>query len=400
MQQQEQVSDRGTTAGFWTRDIILLALTVFFVRFGQGLQGGISTNFFVHDLGLGGDRILWLAGIREIPGLALIFLAALTMRLPQSHRASIALLLMAVGYGSYAVVQSYGTLIAMALIASVGFHNWMPLQSSLGMGLVGKERSGRVLGRLNSVGALATIIGMLAIVFLSERIGLRPFFVCGGIFFILAAITVYRLPTKIGASVEKVPRIVLKRRYWLFYVLTFFEGSRTQIFHTFGAWVLVNNYGLNAQEISIILIISGVLNFLIAPRIGNWIDRFGERKTLTASYIALVLAFIGYATIHNIWVLGALFISIRLLVMFRIGLHTYVNRVAPDKDLSPTLSAGVSINHITSVGMSLIAGTLLGIVGYEGLCWGAAGAILLSIPFALAIRIPGSETMKRQSAKT
>ena len=26
------------------------------------MQGGVSTNFFVHDLGLGGDRVLWLAG--------------------------------------------------------------------------------------------------------------------------------------------------------------------------------------------------------------------------------------------------------------------------------------------------------------------------------------------------
>ncbi len=37
--------------------------------------------------------------------------------------------------------------------------------------------------------------------------------------------------------------------------------------------------------------------------------------------------------------------------------------------------------------MSLLAGTLLSIVGYEVLCWGAAGVILLSVPFALAIMI-------------
>jgi MFS family permease len=120
---------------------------------------------------------------------------------------------------------------------------------------------------------------------------------------------------------------------------------------------------------------------------GNWIDRFGERKVLTISYIALVLSFIGYATIRNVWILAVLFMSIRLLVLFRIGLHTYINRIAPTNDLSPTLSAGVSINHISSVGISMIAGTLLTIVGYQALCWGAAGIITLSVPFALAIRI-------------
>jgi len=46
-------------------------------------------------------------------------------------------------------------------------------------------------------------------------------------------------------------------------------------------------------------------------------------------------------------VLGGLQVVLNFLVLFRIGLHTY-------------------INHITSVGMSLVAGTLLRVVGYDG----------------------------------
>jgi predicted MFS family arabinose efflux permease len=385
-------------ASIWTRNVLILALTVFFARFGQGLQGGVSTNFLVHDLGLGGDQVLWLAGVREIPGLGLMFLTALIMRLPQSHRAFWSLLLMGFGYGCYYFINSYTTLLALAFIASIGFHNWMPLLSSLGMGLVGRERSGRVLGRMNAVGSLASMGGMVIIVFFSEKFGLRPFFLFGGAFLILAALVVSRLPKEIGASTEKIPRLLLRKRYWLFYVLTFFEGSRTQVFYTFGAWVLVDSYGFNAQRISVLLIISGLMNFLIAPHMGNWIDRFGERITLTASYFALVLVFIAYATVHNAYALGGLYIAINFLVMFRIGLHTYVNRIAPDEDLSPTLSAGVSINHLTSVGMSLVAGTLLRVVGYEGLCWGAAGVILLSIPFALAIRVDKSDEQVSEAA--
>ena len=355
------------------------------------MQGGVSTNFFVHDLGLGGDQVLWLAGIREIPGLFLVLLAALVMRMPQSRRAFLALLLMGLGYGSYASANSYETLLTLVLVSSVGFHNWMPLQSSLGMGLVGRARAGRVLGRLSAVGSLASMGGMLVVVLLSETLGLRPFFVFGGALAVLAAFVVNRLPKDIGTDLQRVPRIVLRRRYWLFYVLTLFEGSRTQVFHTFGAWVLVDMYGFDARMISVLLITSGIANFLVSPQLGNWIDRFGERWMFASSYFALVLAFIGYATAHSPWVLGALFISINLLVMFRIGLHTYINRIAQEGDLSPTLTAGVSINHVTSVGMSLVAGTLLRSLGYEMLCWGAAGIILLSIPFALAIKSDASE---------
>ena len=259
------------------------------------------------------------------------------------------------------------------------------------MGLVGRELSGRVLGRMNSAGALASIGGMLIVVLFAGRFGLRPLFIVGAAFLLIAAFTVSRLPINIGADSGAVPRLVFRKKYWLYYILTFFEGSRTQVFHAFGAWVLVDRYGLDARMISVILIASGAINFLVSPYMGKWIDKFGERRSLSVSYALLALSFVGYATIKNTWGLSALFVAIRLLVLSRIGLHTYVNRIAPDEELTPTLSTGVSINHITSVGMSLVAGTLLRIVGYQNLCWGAAGIILLSIPFALSIRIGALE---------
>jgi hypothetical protein len=90
-------------------------------------------------------------------------------------------------------------------------------------------------------------------------------------------------------------------------------------------------------------------------------------------------------------------IGINLLVTLRMGLATYVRRIAPPEELAPTLAAGVSINHITSVSMSLLAGTLLGLVGYEVLCWGAAVVILLSVPFALAIKVDQPPLVESQA---
>jgi hypothetical protein len=40
--------------------------------------------------------------------------------------------------------------------------------------------------------------------------------------------------------------------------------------------------------------------------------------------------------------------------------------------------------------MSLVAGSLLGVVGYETLAIGAAVIILISVPFALAMRVDRS----------
>jgi len=37
--------------------------------------------------------------------------------------------------------------------------------------------------------------------------------------------------------------------------------------------------------------------------------------------------------------------------------------------------------------MPLVAGAILPFIGYEGIFWGTSGLILLSIPFALAMKI-------------
>ena len=108
---------------------------------------------------------------------------------------------------------------------------------------------------------------------------------------------------------------------------------------------------------------------------------------MTLSYVLLALFCIGFATTQNVWLLIALLIAVKLLVMLGMGLNTYLYRTAPAEELTPTLSAGISINHVTSVAMPLVAGALLPVIGYSGIFIGTAGLILLSVPFALGLRV-------------
>ncbi len=371
----------------WSPNLIALAIAIFFISFGTGLNSAASTNFFVKVLGLSGSQVLWLAGIREVPGLLLMFIAAVIMHWRLKNRATVAVATMGIGYALYGLVNSYLALIIVALIGSLGFHVWMPLNSSLALGLARKEHSGKVMGSLAAVTALATIVGMGAVAILSPVLPLRLFNVLGGVFMIVAAFLLFRLPQDVGSVAGPQPRMLIHRRYWLYYVLTFFEGSRTQVFHAFGTLVLVQYYGWDARQISLLLLASAAVNFAFARRLGRYLDIIGERWVLSASYVLLALCFVGYATMNNPYLLGLFLIGINLLVTLSIGLSTYVNRIAPREELTPTLSAGVSINHITSVAMSLVAGTLLTIVGYQALCWGAAAIILLSVPFSLSMRV-------------
>jgi predicted MFS family arabinose efflux permease len=390
-------------ASIWTTDLLLFAGVLFLSRFGQGLLGGARMNFFIETLGLGQDRVLWLEGIRELPGLGLIFVAALTMRLHLPRQASLALALMGLGYGLYAFVGSYTALLVAVIIASFGFHMWTPLHSAIGLSLSTKENAGRVLGSLAAVGSLAGIAGMGALSLISgvfETMPLTNYYIVGGSFIVLAALVLLLLPRDIGATEAEPPRILVRGRYWRYYVLVFFSGARKLVLGSFITLMLVENFGLRVWQVSTLTFVSSVLTFLLVPRLGALIDRLGEQVTTPAAYAILALCCLGYATINNLAVLIGLWMVIKLVMPLGMGLSTYVYRTAPAEELTPTLSAGVTFDHISSVGMPFLAGALLPIVQYQGVFLGAAALILISIPFArsLQVRMEGAPQQPVPSA--
>jgi len=391
-------------ATIWTSNLVQFAVAVFLVRFGQGLLGGARMNFLVETLGLSGGQVLWFEGIRELPGLGLIFVAALTMRLSLPRQGSLAVLLMGVGYILYAFIHSYSALVAAAMVASLGFHMWAPLYGAMGMSLSKKENTGRVLGTLGSVASLAAIAGMGAISLVSrllQSMSLNIYYLVGGTFIVLSALLLIRLPRGLGSTGAKPPRILIKRRYWLYYVLMFFAGARKLALSSFITLVLVQNFDLKVWQVSTLMLVSSVLNLLCAPYLGSLIDRFGERITTPAAYLLLALGCLGYATIHNVWLLIAFWALMRLVMPLGMGLSTYVYRTAPPEGLTPTLSAGVTFDHISSVGMPFLAGVLLPIIRYEGIFMGTALLILISIPFAgaLQVRVPSAPQAVPSSAE-
>ncbi|HOU13427.1 MAG TPA: MFS transporter [Anaerolineae bacterium] len=374
----------------WSRNLTLFACAVFLDRFGQGILGGARMNFFVDTLGLSNSQVLWLEGIREVPGLVLIFIAALTMLLPLAWQGAVALLLMGAGFTLYAVVGSYSALLVVVMVDSLGFHLWTPLNSAIGMSLSAKKNTGQVLGMLASVGSLASIVGMIAISVISrffETMPLTNYYVIGGVSIMLAALLVARLPKNLGATKEKPARILLKRRYWLYYVLIFFSGARKLVLGSFITLVLVQDYDLKVWQVSTLMLVSSVLTLLISPVLGGLIDRLGERVTTPASYAILALCCVGYAVIPNLWVLLVLWTLIKLAAPLGMGLSTYVYRTAPPEELAPTLTAGVTFDHISSVSVPFLAGALLPIIDYSGVFLATAALILLSIPFARALQV-------------
>ena len=374
----------------WSRNLVLFAVAMFLARFGQGLLNGARMNFFIETLGLNEGQVLWLEGIRELPGLGLIFIAALTMLLPLSRQGALSVFLMGAGYVLYAFIGSYSSLLVAVIFASFGFHMWIPLNRAIGLSLSRKENAGRVLGTLSSVGSLASIAGMAAISLISllfTSMPLNNYYLAGGLFIILASGLLLRLPKDIGVTDIKPPRILVKKRYWLYYVLVFFSGARKLVLGSLITLMLVQNFGIEVWQVSTLTLISSVLNMFLAPRLGTLIDRLGEHITTPITYTLLALCCLGYATIPNLGVLMGLWVLIKLVAPLGLGLQTYVYRIAPAEELAPTLAAGVTFDHISSVSMPFLAGALLPVINYRGVFFGAALLILASIPFARVLQV-------------
>jgi hypothetical protein len=88
-----------------------------------------------------------------------------------------------------------------------------------------------------------------------------------------------------------------------------------------------------------------------------------------------------------VYVLVGLWVLKNLTMPLGMGLNTYVYRTAPSQELTPTLSAGVTFDHISSVSVPFLVGALLPVIHYEGVFLAGAALILVSIPFARALQV-------------
>lgn len=94
----------------------------------------------------------------------------------------------------------------------------------------------------------------------------------------------------------------------------------------------------------------------------------------------------GYALIGIPWVLYLLFIADSSFFVFGMALNTYVNRLVPDGERTPTLSMGVAMNHAAAVAMPLAGGALWVTLGHQ---WTfMAGAAAAAVSVIAALRLP------------
>ena len=156
------------------------------------------------------------------------------------------------------------------------------------------------------------------------------------------------------SSAGKRQRLVLRKEYGLYYLLTFLEGCRRQVFTIFATFVLIKVYKTPVEVILLLFFINAILSVATSPAMGRYIDRVGEKRPLTIYAGGIILIFIGYASFQNPAWLCALYLVDNVLFTFSIGLNTYLHRLVRPGELTPCLAMGTTMNHVAAVALPVI----------------------------------------------
>ncbi|HTQ11932.1 MAG TPA: MFS transporter [Fimbriimonadaceae bacterium] len=339
------------------RDWRLFAALTFLFSFGFAVYSGPFQNFLrdvlrAHELDLGK-----LESFREIPGLCAALMTGTLVALAEARIAAFGLMAAAVGIAVSGICKSFPPLIAITVFWSVGFHLWSTMQNAITLALAKGKEGGRHLGRMSGIGAVATIAGLGAAYLLSLlKSPYWGYFVLAGATIFAAGILAHMLSTHSSSGVRE--RIVVRREYGLFYLLSFLEGCRRQIFSIFASFALILVYEVPVAEMLAIQLVNSVMIAFTAPAMGKMVDRRGERGPLTFYAIGLILVFFGYAHFENRYALIALFLIDNVLFSFGVGFTTYLHRIVRPGDLTPCLAMGVTMNHIAAVTVPLFGALL------------------------------------------
>ena len=153
-------------------------------------------------------------------------------------------------------------------------------------------------------------------------------------------------------------KMILRKKYWLFYCLTFMAGARRQIFMAFAVFLMVKNFGFSVREVTTLFVINNVMNYFLFPLIGKGIIRFGERKILSIEYFSLIFIFVAYATVQSKWLIMILYLLDQVFYNCHIAIQTYFQKIGDPKDIASSISVSFTINHMAAVVLPAIGGAL------------------------------------------
>lgn len=391
------------------RDLRLaLAATLFFGA-ASGIFQSTLNNYLsdVHRLDAGARG--WLELPRELPGFLIMFVtSALLVVMRETQMAAIAMLATALGaVGLGFLSPSVSALVVFLVVWSLGDHVIFAVEGPIGLQLAQEGKEGHRLGQFGGARNLGTILGVGMVFGLAHLLGDRY-----GLFYALAAGSALAAgllyaALRTGRGAGRARRLVLKRKYAIFYAVSALFGVRKQIFLAFGAWVLVELHGVSLSTVALLYFIAATLGVVLRPLLGDVIDWLGERVVLSVDELLLAAICLTYAFASDLlpvpWARHALYAAYVLdsvLYALRIARTTYLHKIADQPaDVTPTMAMGVTIDHAVAMSLPVLSGYLWEAFGFRWVFLLATAIAMVGFFVCLLIRVPAPKSVAQPTAE-
>ena len=357
----------------------------------------LLNNFVVEKAAFTGIEIGILQSLREIPGFLAFTMVFVLLVIKEQIFAVFALALLGLGVAITGFFPTVFGLYFTTVLMSIGFHYFEAVKQSLSLQWLSKEEAPQVLGRLIAVGSLTSLIvyaSLWALLEIFQASYLLNFLIAGSLCIILALVMYFVFPIFPAKTIQN-KNLILRKRYWLYYLLTFLSGARRQIFMVFAAFLMVEKFGYSASQVTLLFLINYAFNWLFAEKIGQLIGKFGERKALTLEYLGLIFVFIAYGLVDNPTLAAGLYILDHMFFAIAIAISTYFQKIADPKDMASSAGVSFTINHIAAVVIPAALGMVWiwshSLVFYIGACFALAS--LIAAQYIPKTPSPGNETI-------
>lgn len=381
----------------WQSPIALLILMSVAMPIAFNAWSALLNNFVIERAAFTGVEIGILQSLREVPGFLTFTVIFVLLIVREQTLAVFALALLGIGVAMAGFFPTTYGLYFTTVVMSIGFHYFEAIKQSLSLQWLSHDEAPQVLGRLIAVGAVTSLAVYSALWFCLEILELDYiwiFLIAGSVCFMLS-IVMWKAFPHFPSKTQQHKKLILRKRYWLYYALIFFSGARRQIFMVFAAFLMVEKFHYSASQITLLFLFNYAFNWMFAEKIGLLIRRIGERRALTMEYVGLIIVFTAYGLVENAYVAAGLYIIDHMFFAMYIAMSTYFHKIADPKDLASSAGVTFTINHIASVivpaALGLVWMTSHSLVFYIGTGFAVCSLLLAqNIPLRPS---PGNETI-------
>jgi predicted MFS family arabinose efflux permease len=197
-------------------------------------------------------------------------------------------------------------------------------------------------------------------------------------------------------------KLVFRKEYIRYYIICSLFGGRKQIMLVYSPWVLIEFLGFRADTMSILAVIGSFIGIFFLRLVGKWIDKYGVRNVMMIEACSFIIIYVAYGFLSRwlnttetaaggilLFFVYLLNIIDRMTAQFSIDRAIYMRSIAiTPEDVTPSLSLGMSIDHVMAIGGAALCGVIWNQFGPEYVFIFAGFISLLNLLVAKGIRLP------------